>query len=314
MNPELMTGLLALSASAVTFVIAMGLLRRWEQRRPHWQPEDPDGQDSHAPLPPYVWPDPQRQLGWSERLDGWLDRLVENSGLILTAQQLVGLMALTGLALGGILFLVVDDLGSILAGLLLGMAIPFIVVQIARARLRWKMRQQLPDAFFFLARSLRAGLSFEQAVEMVGTESPEPLAAELRRCSQHLKLGLAVPATLQLAADRMRLPDFYVFVSVVALHNGMGGNLALILDRLAATTRDRIQYLGYFRSATALGRSSAIAIGCAVPVLFLCYLFIEPEYAQRFFATSTGLMLLGLAFGLEIVGAVWLYFLLKVDY
>lgn len=314
MNQDVLIGLLSLGVAGATF--AACLLWQWlrDKRAARALPLTVAQSDSLASMTDFVWTEPKLPSNWADRMDGWFSGLLENSGLIMTAQQLVLLMALAGFSLGTLLYLLVDEISGIMAGLLLGMALPMIVVQVARARLRWKMRQQLPDAFFFLARSLRAGLSFEQAIELVATESPEPLAGELRRCAQHLKLGLAIPAALQIAAKRMQLPDFYVFVSVVALHNGMGGNLALILDRLAATTRDRIQYLGYFRSATALGRSSAIAIGCAVPVLFVCYLFVEPEYAQRFFATNTGLMLLGLAFGLEIIGAVWLYFLLRVDY
>ena len=71
---------------------------------------------------------------------------------------------------------------------------------------------------------------------------------------------------------------------------------------------------GFFRSATALGRASAIAVGLAVPAIFVGYLLFEPDYAMRFFQSENGLIMIGGAAGLEVIGAVWLYYLLKVDY
>jgi Flp pilus assembly protein TadB len=35
------------------------------------------------------------------------------------------------------------------------------------------------------------------------------------------------------------MPDFYVFSSVLSLHRTTGGNLPVLLDRLAVATRDR---------------------------------------------------------------------------
>ncbi len=72
-------------------------------------------------------------------------------------------------------------------------------------------------------------------------------------------------------ADRVRLPDFKIFVSTVGLSYQSGGNLALLLDRLAVAARDRIQFLGYFRAATALGRTAGIVLGLAMPVLVIAY-------------------------------------------
>jgi tight adherence protein B len=176
------------------------------------------------------------------------------------------------------------------------------------------MQEQMPDVFFSLARSMRAGLSLEQALTQVGNLHLKPLSDEIRRCAEQLSLGLSVPAALQLAAQRIQLPDFNVFASVVSLHRSIGGNLGLMLDRLATSTRDRNLYLGYFRSTTILGRITAIVIGLAVPLIFLYYALFQPDYIQRFFETGAGVTALIVAAVLEAIGVVWLYFLMKVDY
>jgi tight adherence protein B len=259
-------------------------------------------------------PVPPNQQPWNDRLDTFLSKLMNRTGLAATPQQVLGLALLSGLGIAAVLYLWRGSEVVAFAGFVVGLAIPLAFILILQNRVRAQIQHQLPDAFFFLARSLRAGLSFEQAMQLVAQESPEPLAPELQRCAEHLKLGLTPAAALQLASARIGLADFRVFASMVALHSNTGGNLVQMLDRLAANTRDRNLYQGYFRSATSLGRTSAIAIGAAVPILFFSYALFEPEYAERFLTTTTGLILLSIAFGLEIIGAVWLYHLLRPDY
>jgi len=128
-----------------------------------------------------------------------------------------------------------------------------------------------------------------------------------------VKLGLAVPTALQTAAQRVAVTDFSVFASIIALHRNTGGQLPVLLDRLATGVRDRVQYQGQFRAATSMGRVSAIALGAAVPLIFLWYVLFQPETVQTFLETPGGIGMLTTAFVLEVIGALWLYRLLKTD-
>lgn len=248
------------------------------------------------------------------RIDLGFVRMIERSGLSWTPEQALAFICLIGVSVAGALYLWKGELWLMTLGLAVGIAAPLGVFAYLQARWRRLIQQQLPDTFFLMARSLRAGLNMEQAISLTGAEGLEPLAKEFRRCSEQINLGLSVPAALQLMANRLQLVDFNVFVSIVSLHRTTGGNLALLLDRLAASARDRNQYAGYFRSATALGRVTALAIGLAVPAIFLGYAIFEPSYASRFFESAAGIIALTTAFGLELIGIVWLMYLLRVDY
>ena len=79
------------------------------------------------------------------------------------------------------------------------------------------------------------------------------LESEFRRCSAQIDLGLPVVAALQSLAARVRLLDMNALVSTLALYQSNGGNLPLLLDRLAVSCRDHNQFRTYVRSATALG-------------------------------------------------------------
>ncbi len=115
-------------------------------------------------------------------------------------------------------------------------------------------------------------------------------------------------------ADRLRLLDFNAFVSAVAFQRTTGGNLALLLDRLAASTRDHNQFRGHLFAATAQARASAVFLACAGPVLLLGYAIFQPTHVQAFFQSSTGWMILAGALGVEFIAAIVVFSILRIEY
>ncbi len=251
---------------------------------------------------------------WSRRLDEAFERLVEQTGLGWTAAQGLGLMALLGVVLAGVLLLWRGDLWLTGVGLVVGLALPVAGFLILRSRRRRQLQEQLPDAFFLLARSLRAGESLEQALATVAEHGIRPLGEEFRAAVERIKLGLTVPAALQALARRLQLTDFNVFVTAVTLHRTIGGNLALLLDRVANSTRDRNLFRGYFRASTALSRITGFVIAAAPPILFIGFWMWRPDFASAFTRTAGGVRLMTVAAVLELVGVVWLFSLLRNNY
>ncbi len=256
------------------------------------------------PLPP---------KDWSERMDRRFASLVLGSGMDVTAEQIVGIVLLCGVGSASALYLWRSELWLALFGFILGLSVPLGYLLVVAGRRRRQMHDQLPDAIYLLSRSLRAGLGLEQGVQLIATESAKPLGVELKRVYEQVKLGLAVPTALQTAAQRVAVTDFSVFASIIALHRNTGGQLPVLLDRLATGVRDRVQYQGQFRAATSMGRVSAIALGAAVPLIFLWYVLFQPETVQTFLETPGGIGMLTTAFVLEVIGALWLYRLLRTD-
>jgi tight adherence protein B len=251
---------------------------------------------------------------WPTRMDRDFGNMVRRTGLEWSPQQALGLLFLVGAVAAAALFWWREDWMLSGGGLLAGMLVPLVVLLFLQRRWRHRLQQQLPDAFFLLARSLRAGLSLEQAVTLVGDQGVKPLAEEFRRAAEHARLGLTVPAALQTMANRLRLPDFSIFVAVVTLHQRIGGNLSQLLDRVAAHTRDRNQYRGQFMAATAMNRATSLVIAIASPALLLLYSIMQPEYLLRFAQNPSGQSALCVAGVLEVIGVLWIYCILRVDY
>lgn len=258
-------------------------------------------------LPP---PPPQ---GWREHFDRDFNQLLVNSGTDVGADKTVAWLMLCAVGAGVGLYLWRSEPWMALFGFIIGLSIPVAWLFLVANRRKRMIQQQIPDAIFLLSRSLRSGLAVEQGIQILAKESDNPLAEELQRVSDQVKLGLTVPVALQNASQRIGVIDFTIFASIMTLHRGTGGQLPLLLDRLAAGVRDRVQYHGQFRAQTALGRISAIALGVAVPFIFLWYLLFQPETVQIFLNTPGGISMLATAFGLEIIGVIWLHQLLKTD-
>lgn len=252
--------------------------------------------------------------GWLTRLDEAFERLVLNTGLGLSVTQALAWLSLGALVLATGMFLVRSELWIVVLGFILGWLATFVAFLFYRSRYRWKIQEQLPDIIYSLARSTRAGLSLEKAIELIGQQPKLVLAAEFNRCKAEMELGLPVVVALQNLARRLGLFDFRALVSLIAIYQTTGGNLPTMLERFAVSTRERNQFRGYVKSATALGRLTAMGIGLVTPFILLIYAIYQPDYTIGFFQSAQGWALVALATGMELLGAIWLYRLLKIEY
>lgn len=243
-----------------------------------------------------------------------LDDFLQHTGLALEPEQAVGWMTLVSVVLATVMYLIQPEWWIGLVGLVLGVAAVWAVLLFHRSRYRSQLQDQLPDTIFLLSRSLRAGLSLEQALALVGDQGVEPLATEFRKVNQKVQFGLSIPLSLELMSKRLKISDFNALVSTVGLYHTTGGNLALLLDRLATATRDHNQFRAFYKSATALGRISAFCIAGAAPLFFVGYSLSDPEFAEFFFKNRVGLSLLLIAGALELIGLFWLWNLIRIDY
>ena len=303
------TGVAVLVLLAWLIVSAI-VSRRREQFQRRMGEADSDASLTLIQLPPTTL---------SGKMDNAFSGMVERTGLDMNTSLALGIILLFGVIAAGAAFVwrFEEEPWIVLPAFVLGCAIP-LVFFMWRARVwRRTMQNQLPDALYLLARSVRAGRSIDQGIQLVGDAGVQPLAREFSRMHRQLELGLSLSQTLNIAANRIKLVDFNVFASVLSLHRGTGGNLPTILDRIAAATRDRNQFEGQYRAATILGRYCSIFIVGLVCFILFYLFFFQREWAMKFFDTRygfTGIYLFCIAIALEIVGATVLIWFLRHDY
>lgn len=162
---------------------------------------------------------------------------------------------------------------------LLGM-IPYINVALKRKKRLAEFEAQFPEALDFLARSMRAGHAFSTSLEMLGSETPDPLGREFRMLFNEQNLGASIEAAMAGLTRRVPLLDVRFFVSAVMLQRQTGGNLSEILTRSGYVIRERFRLRGAVKAASSHGRITA-AILTIMPLFMIVALsLIAPEYLR----------------------------------
>ena len=218
----------------------------------------------------------------------------------------VGPLALLTLALGAVGILVGARMGkSLLPCLLLAPALaslPYMYLLNRRqARLK-KFQEQLPDALDMAARSLRAGHSFTSALQVVSQEMQEPIAKVFRLAYDEQGYGIPIPEALNHMTRSVNSVDLRFFITAVNVQRETGGNLAEILEKLGMTIRERFKVLRQLRVYTAQGRLSGYILA-ALPLALLAVLSVlNPKYIKVLFTTKAGIIMMVVAFALQVVG------------
>lgn len=109
--------------------------------------------------------------------------------------------------------------------------------------------EQLPDAVDLIVRSLRVGHPFNNAINIVATEMPDPIGSEFGMIVDEVAYGSDVASALHSMAERIDVPDLRFLTVAVAIQQKSGGNLAEVLDGLSKVIRARFKL---FRRVTAI--------------------------------------------------------------
>jgi tight adherence protein B len=242
-----------------------------------------------------------------------LDRKLERAGLPVTPGEVVGaaiVTSLLGLVIGGLLF---RNLFAAAVVGVLGAALPFLFVQRKLHKRLDLLQAQLPDVLMILASSMRAGHSFQQALDAVAQEIGEPGGPEFARVVTEIRLGRPFDEALNALAERVGTEEFRWAVMGVNVQREIGGNLAEILDTLSETVRERDAIRRQVQVLSAEGRLS-VKILVTMPFLMALYLsWINWDYMRLLWTTRPGLIFLVTGAVLMVVGTIWANRTVKID-
>jgi len=224
-----------------------------------------------------------QRLAANLNLTQTLESSLLQSGLTWSVNELMtgmGIAAVVGVILGLWLNIFVFwPLSGLVFGMALG-SLPYAYVRFKRQRRMTAFEDQFPEALDFLARSMRAGHAFSVSLEMLGSESPEPLGQEFRTLFNEQNLGAPLEVAFENMLRRFPLVDVRFFVSSVMLQKQTGGNLSEILLRLAYVIRERVRLKGQVRAISAHGRLTAGILTVMPIVMVMALLFVAPGYLQ----------------------------------
>lgn len=247
------------------------------------------------------------------QIDSSFNRIIERSVYPLTVAQAAGVILLVALLAALVTVLLNAPDWAALLAFAVGMAVPIAVLVAMHRYWQREIEHELPDCVYLLQQSVKSGLTLTQAIADYVANVPGALSRELQLAVQRMNMGIPIVQSLRGVAHRLAMPQFDVFVSVISLQSTTGGDLPFLLEQVASSIRARNQFRGYVRSASAMGRLSAIAMVIAYPAIFVIYFFVEKTYLESFFNSTQGWVLFGISLLLEVIGACWLWSLLRVE-
>lgn len=241
-----------------------------------------------------------------------LKRMLDQADLHITPSRLVMFSGMAGI-LGAMAASVISAniLIMVPAGLFTA-AVPFAHVWWKRKKRFDAFLEHLPDALDLMSRALSAGHAFSEALQMVSSEMPEPIAGEFRKTYEEQNLGLSLKLALENLTQRMPLLDLRMCVTAVLIQRETGGNLAEILEKVAYTIRERFRIMGDLKTLTTSSRISAWLL-CGLPI-FVTFAItaMNPEYMSILWKDQRGHYLIVSALFLQVTGMLIVRKILRI--
>ena len=238
-----------------------------------------------------------------------LEQMLRLSGVPLKPEEYVLFQWISTALCAGVFYLLFDLLLLLPVGAIAGFLLPrWWIGRKRRARVK-AFNDGLLDMLTTVIGSLRAGFSFSQALKTVVDESDGPIREEAETVMKEMQYGTSMEDALNEWKERMPSEDLDLMIQAILIQRQIGGNLAVILETIVQTIRDRSRIQRQVTTLTAQGRMSGIVIGLLPFALgFMLYL-ISPEYIGTLFGSTIGICLV---VGALVSGVIGFMFIRKI--
>jgi len=241
-----------------------------------------------------------------------LKRMIDQADAHITVMRLI----LFSLTAGVLAFLAVSMVSAsyLLMGFfaVIATVLPILHIHRKRTKRLKKFLQLLPDALDLMSRGLSAGHAFTEALQMVSTEMPEPIATEFRKTYEEQNLGLSLKLALENLVERVPVLDLRMCVTAVLIQRETGGNLSELLEKVAYTIRERFRIMEDLKTMTLSSRWSAWLL-CALPIFLAVYVtFMNPGYMDVMWRDPRGNRLLAIAAIMQVLGMLMVQKIMKI--
>lgn len=242
-----------------------------------------------------------------------LERLLDRAGLNWRPDEYAAAWGVGGLMLAVAGWLLLGPLAAA-AAIIFAFAggwLTLIVLQISRLR---QFENQLADALMLVAASLRSGYGLLRALQAIRDEMKPPISLEFGKVLDETAVGLGMPEALTNLVHRVPLPDLEIAVTAILIQLDVGGNLAEVIEIVAATVRERQRIRAEVDTLTAEGRLSGVILFILPIVMAVIISFLNPTYMAVLIQTSLGHLLIFCAATCQLIGGFVIKRMLEVDF
>lgn len=180
--------------------------------------------------------------------------------------------------------------------------IPDIIIKRAYASRIYKFRLQMIDGLQILSNSVKANLSFIDAIKLMVNESQDPLAGEFRLVVQEVSLGLSLERALENLTKRIPVQDLHLFVASINTIFSMGEGIIEVCEKTVLMVQERFRVERRIETLTAEGKTQSLILTSAPFALMLILFFIDPNLPAQLFTTTAGFVILVMVIILDAIG------------
>ncbi|HUB67176.1 MAG TPA: type II secretion system F family protein [Candidatus Methylacidiphilales bacterium] len=203
-----------------------------------------------------------------------------------------------------------------------------IHIPIMALKRSWRVEKfvlQLAEFLVLITNSLRSGQTFLQGVDIASKDSPNPIGMEFRMLLKETNLGVPVETAFNNMLLRVPSEDLKIVMSAFSIQRNVGGNLADIMDQVAAMIRQRIAIQGQIKVLTTQGKLSGAIVGLLPFGLGAVISLINYEYMSKLWTPNLdakpddivgrylGPLLLAAGVTLELMGCFVIYKICDIE-
>jgi tight adherence protein B len=225
-----------------------------------------------------------------------------STGIKMRPEEFLILWVLAAMGPSGLMLLLGSHPIAVIAAAAIGLFFPPVYANMKKTKRLVQFEKQLGDALVLMGNSLKAGMTFQQAMANIGEEMADPIGKEFTLTIREIKMGVGIDAALDNMVARVKSTDLMMTVAAVEIQRQVGGNMMEILENISGTIKDRLKLKDDIRVMTATGRTSGLVIGLLPLFISLILMLLNPSYIMTFFETSLGIGMLITAAVMEVIG------------
>lgn len=230
------------------------------------------------------------------------EKKLDDMFIVVQRQRLFLFSVLSPLVLGLAGLVLSRNLLLALLMFAVGIYLPKLVLRYLENQRKNRFETQLIDGLMVLSSSLKASLSFLQALEVLVEELPNPISQEFGLMLRENKMGVSLDESFKRLNQRMDVEELRLLTNAVLVARETGGDLTKVFGRLVTTIRDNTKLRDAVRTLTLQGRLQG-AIMSVLPFVFIVVVMgFNRNYFAVMLSSEQGRFLLFIAVILEIIG------------
>jgi tight adherence protein B len=242
-----------------------------------------------------------------------LAQVIAQGGHKFLAYRVVLLSVVIAVAAALVAWVMTRSVAIVAISFVISGALPLMKIFGDRTKRIQQFEEQLPDAIDMIKRALLAGHPFTGAIKLVAEEMDEPVAGEFGTTFSDINYGNDARRAMIGLLQRVPSVTVMALVTSILVQRETGGNLAEILDRIAAVLRGRFKLQRKVKTLSAEGRLSAWILALIPLVLFAVIWVSSPDYLPMLLEEEAGkkMVIYGVVSG--IIGIYWVRRVIRIE-